>query len=505
MSEVRREAGQGLRHIVIVGGGTAGWMAATALSRVLAGSACRISLVESEAIGTVGVGEATIPSLPAFHSLLGVDEREFLRATAATFKLAIRFRDWRRPGEAYYHPFGAYGIGVEHALFQAWWLAARQRGAATPLEDWSASGLAAKRGRCGPARGGEAQARMPLSYAYHLDAQLYARFLRARAEAAGVTRIEGRVEHVDLDERGHIRELRLADGRRIAGEFFIDCSGFDGLLIARALGVSYIDWAQWLPCDRAIAAPSAATGELPPFTDAIAHDAGWRWRIPLQSRFGNGYVYSSRFTSDEQARDALLAGIGAPPLAEPRLLRFTPGRRAVAWRGNCLALGLAAGFLEPLESTGIHLIQTALGRLFGLFPGRETDAAVIEEYNRLTATEYERVRDFIILHYSAAGREDTPFWRHCRAQSLPESLEYKRELYAATGHVALYEGETFLAPSWLAIFAGLQVWPARHEPIVDILGFDTLRPRFETMHATLAAAAEARPSHAAYLRSQVGE
>lgn len=502
MSATETRGGGELRDIVIVGGGTAGWMAAAALSRVLQGSGCRVRLIESETIGTVGVGEATIPSLGAFHALLGIDEREFVNATSASFKLGIRFRDWHSPGSAYFHPFGTYGVGVEHPMFQAYWLGTRMRGQAKPLEEWSLSGLAARSGRFGPSTRG--QGGMPLSYAYHLDASQYARFLRRFAEAAGVERIEGLVRHVELDADGHVGQLQLEDGRSIRGDFYIDCSGFDGLLISRALGVGYVDWSEWLPCNRAVAVQSGFTGELPPYTDSIACGAGWRWRIPLQSRFGNGYVYSSHHLTDELARDTLLADIGGPPLGEPRLLRFQPGRRAEAWRANCLALGLAAGFLEPLESTGLHFVQTALGRLFSLFPSRNTDPAICAEYNRLTAAEYERVRDFIILHYAASSRGDTPFWQYCRTMTLPETLAYKRDLYVATGRIPMFEGETFLAASWLSIFAGMQVWPARHEPIVDFVGYEKVRGRFESMHAAIREGVGSLPTHETYLKSLLG-
>lgn len=508
-----------MRNFVIVGGGTAGWMAAAALARVLTGSAREITLVESEAIGTIGVGEATIPSLPAFHCLLEVDEREFLSATRATFKLAIQFRDWHRIGEVFLHPFGPYGLNTQHSLFQAYWLKRRKEGQPSPLEEWSVTGLAASMGRFGwpiglpigrsarerPAGGtgarpsDEASVLRNLSYAYHLDAVLYARFLRTYAENRGVRRIEGRVVDVMVDGGGLVDSVRLADGRSIGGDFFIDCSGFEALVIGKALKTGYIDWSHWLPCDRAVAVQCESAGELAPYTQSTARECGWQWRIPLQHRVGNGYVYSSAHVSDDAANMRLLERLEGEPLSDPKLLRFKAGRREQAWVANCLALGLAAGFLEPLESTSIHLVQTGLGRLFALFPDRDLDPAISAEYNRLTALEYERVRDFLILHYAASKREDAPFWHDCRSMPLPETLTYKRDLFARTGVIAMLEEETFLPASWLAIYAGLQIWPERDEPIVDLLSPGDLAARFEAMRADIRKAVEMLPVHATYL------
>lgn len=497
---------RGVRSLVIVGGGTAGWMAAAALARVLEGSWCEITLVESKAIGTIGV-DATIPSLPAFHHLLEVDEREFLSATRATFNLAIQFRDWRTIGEVFLHPFGPYGLNTQHSLFQAYWLKRRQEGHPSPLEEWSVTGLAASMGRFGwPSAGtcarqcDEPSALRNLSYAYHLDAVLYARFLRGYAEARGVRRVEGCVGSVTVDGRGLVDALCLQDGRSIRGDFFIDCSGFEALVIDKALKTGYIDWSHWLPCDRAVEVQCESAGELTPFTRSTARECGWQWRIPLQHRVGNGYVYSSTHLSDDAANTRLLERLEGAPLSDPRLLRFKAGRRMQAWVGNCLALGLAAGFLEPLESTSIHLVQTGLGRLFALFPDRDFDPAISAEYNRLTALEYEGVRDFLILHYAASKREDAPFWRDCRAMSPPETLSYKRDLFARTGVIAMMEEETFLPASWLAIYAGLHVWPERYAPIVDLLAAGDVATRFETMRVKIRNAVETLPAHATFLQ-----
>jgi tryptophan halogenase len=489
-----------LRSVIIVGGGTAGWMAAAALARVLEGSPCELTLVESAAIGTIGVGEATIPSLPAFHALLGVDERAFLTATRATFKLGIQFRDWRTIGAAFLHPFGPYGVDTPHELFQAYWLKRREEGQPSHLEEWSVTGLAAQQGRFGAPPPNDSSALRNLSYAYHLDATLYARFLRTYAEKRGVRRIEGEVIDVTIDPKGRVESLRLRDGRAISGDFFIDCSGFQALVIAKALQTDYIDWSHWLPCDRAVALQCASAAEPAPLTRSTARESGWQWRIPLQHRIGNGYVYSSAHLSDDEATASLAASLEGAPLADPRLLRFKAGRRRQVWVGNCLALGLAAGFLEPLESTSIHFVQTGLGRLFALFPDCDFDPAVSGEYNRLTALEYERVRDFLILHYAASKRDESPFWRDCRAMSLPETLTYKRDLFAKTGRIAMLEGETFQPGSWLAIYTGLGVWPERHEPLVDIFANAAAAARLESMREVIRTAVGRLPAHAAYLR-----
>lgn len=486
---------RGVRSLVIVGGGTAGWMAAAALARVM-GSSCEITLVESDAIGTIGVGEATIPSLPAFHRLLEVDEREFLRATGATFKLAIQFRDWRSIGDVFLHPFGPYGFNTQHALFQAYWLKRRQEGYPSPLEEWSVTGLAASMGRFGRPTGRLTE---NLSYAYHLDAVLYARFLRTYAENRGVLRIEGRVLDVMLDGAGRVDSLRLGDGRSIRGDFFIDCSGFEAVVIGKALKSGYVDWSHWLPCDRAVVVQCESAADLAPYTQSTARECGWQWRIPLRHRVGNGYVYSSAHLSDDAANSRLLERLEGAPISDSRLVRFKAGRRMQAWVGNCLALGLAAGFLEPLESTSIHLVQTGLGRLFALFPDRDFDPAISAEYNRLTALEYERVLDFLILHYAASKREDAPFWRDRRAMSLPETLTYKLDLFRRAGVIAMLEEETFLPASWLAIYAGLHVWPERYEPIVDLLPPGDMANRFETIRTDIRKAVGKLPAHATFL------
>lgn len=479
-------------------------MAAAALAKVLEGS-YQLVLIESDAIGTVGVGEATIPSIVSFHELLGLDEAEFMRATQATFKLAIEFRDWGAIGESFLHPFGRYGAGVEHALFQAYWLDAQKNGKASPLEDWCVSGVAAKLARFGRPVGQVSPVLAQLSYAYHLDASLYAQHLRRYAESRGVQRIEGQIVDVLLGGAERIEALRLADGATVSADFFVDCSGFQALLIAKALKIDFVDWSHWLPCDRAVAVQCESAGDLLPYTRSTAREAGWQWRIPLQHRTGNGYVYASEHLSDDEAQARLTHDMDGAPIGSPRLLRFKAGRRARAWVGNCVALGLAAGFLEPLESTSIHLVQTGLARLFSLFPDLDFDPAIQAEYNRLTAIEYERVRDFLILHYCATRRTDTPFWRQCHSMTLPESLSYAQALFERTGRIVSYEGETFLAPSWLAIYAGHRRWPARTEPILTVLSSAQLQQRFAAMPPLIRAAVESLPRHSDFLQNVTAE
>jgi tryptophan halogenase len=493
LSEIAQNATRRLRSIVIAGGGTPGWMAAAALSRVIADGSCAITLVESNAAHAVGVEGGSLPSLRAFHGLLGIEERDFVSAARATIKLGVRFRDWRTIGDTFLHPFGSYGVDINHDLIQAYWLKCRQEGRGSPLEEWSVTGLAASLGRFGVPPPKDSSALRHLSYAYHLDATLYSRFLRAYAEQRGVRRIEGDVAGATIDTRGRIESLRLADGRAIGGDFFVDCSGDDALIIAGALQSGYEDWSQWLPCDRAVTAPCAGAGHVAPVTLVTACEAGWQWRIPLQHGAGNGYAYSSAHLSDGEAAARLLERLEGAPLAELRLLRFRAGRRTQAWVGNCLALGSAAGFLGLLESTGMHLVQTGLGRLFGLFPDRDFDPAVSAEYNRLTALEYQRARDFLILHYAGSERDEAPFWRQCRGMELPETLAYKRDLFTRTGRIAALEEETFPPGSWLAIYAGLRLWPQRHEPVVDIFTPGAAAARFEAMRQKIRAAVETLP------------
>ncbi len=450
-----------VQRIVIVGGGTAGWMAAAALSKVLGRAGPKIELVESEEIGTVGVGEATIPQLLLFNRLLEIDEDEFVRATRATYKLGIEFVDWTRLGHRYIHPFGQYGIDMLGVEFHHLWLRGTTLGEAAPLDDYSLMAMAARAGRF--SRPVANQSKSPLSkiaYAFQFDASLYARFLRKFAEARGVVRTEGRIVRVARSsDSGFIEAVVLDDQRHVSGDLFIDCSGFRGLLIEQTLQSGYVDWTPWLPCDRAVAVPCERVEDPAPYTRSTACEAGWQWRIPLQHRTGNGYVYSSRYISDDEATARLLNRLDGAPAGEPRLLRFVGGHRKQAWVKNVVALGLAGGFLEPLESTSIHLVQSGIARLLTFFPTKNFEQAEIDAYNRATVAEYHYVRDFLVLHYKATERNDTPFWRDCQLLPAPEGLARKLDLFRTNGRIVRDKDELFTQTSWLAVLIGQGVKP----------------------------------------------
>ena len=438
--------------IVIAGGGTAGWMVAAALGRFLE-RGFRIRLVESDAIGTVGVGESTIPQIRLFNQALGLDEDAMLRACGGTFKLGIEFVGWGAPGERYMHAFGDVGRDVGLASFQHYWLRARALGQAGPLGDYSLNEITARAGRMHRGAPVTAPSIPAMPYAFHLDAGLYAGWLRRFAGARGVERSEGRIVAVERDgDSGDVAALTLESGERVAGDLFIDCTGFRGLLIEEAMGAGFESWSHWLPCDRALALPTA-TAAPRPYTQAVAQTAGWRWRIPLQHRTGNGHVYASAFIDDDAAAAALLAGVEEAPLDAPRQLRFAAGRRRRAWVGNIVAVGLSSGFLEPLESTSIHLVQSAISRLLKLLPGRRIPAATRAEYNRQTDVEIEGIRDFLILHYHANARPE-PFWQAVRAQPLPDSLAAKIDLYRSSGQIVREREELFTEVGWLQVLEG---------------------------------------------------
>jgi tryptophan halogenase len=476
-------------RVVIAGGGTAGWIAATALVRHL-GPLLSITLVESEEIGTVGVGESTIPTARTFHDLLGINERAFMRATQATFKLGISFENWAADGDSYFHPFGSIGRSVWMGDFHHFWLEARQQGIAEPYHRYSLEGEAARAGRF--ALGGQPA----LSHAYHLDATGYARFLRSLAEPAGVRRIEGRINHVvRAAETGRIEALSLASGERVEGDLFIDCTGFRALLIGGAMQVPFRDWGRWIATNRALAVQTESVGAPVPYTRAIAHGAGWRWQIPLQTRVGNGLVYADSELSDDEATARLLGALDGRPLFDPRPVRFATGMRATPWAGNCVALGLAAGFIEPLESTSIHLIQSAITRLIQAFPFNGISDAATERFNDQAVREWEQVRDFIILHYKLTRRDDTPFWRRCRDMAVPDSLAHRIAMFREVAQAWQDGGELFRVDSWAAVMLGQGVEPHGWHHLARLLGAGELRSAMGDLRRSIDATVQPLPSH----------
>lgn len=488
-----------IRDIVIVGGGTAGWMAAAGMARFLGTSRYSITLVESEQIGTVGVGEATIPKIVLFNQGLGIDEDTFIRETNATFKLGIDFVGWQRPDKVYFHPFGKLGLDIEGVDFQHYWMRWRE---ATQSDDhglFNIETLAARALKFDRDPAGHAG--FPrVNYAYQFDASLYAAFLRRYCEKLGVRRVEGKVAEVHQDgESGHVTRLGLEDGRDIGGDLFIDCTGFRGLLIEQTLKAGYEDWSHWLPVDRAVAVPCERQGPLTPYTRATARPAGWQWRIPLQHRTGNGHVYSSAFMSDDEAADILMASLDGAPLADPRQLRFTTGYRKLNWSKNVIAMGLASGFLEPLESTSIHLIQAAIGRLLDIFP-RKVEAPILRDaFNTSMRRHYTRIRDFLVTHYHQTDREDTPFWSHVKNYEPPEEVARRMELFTERGEVLAADDELFGEPSWFFVLNGQGRQPKAYHPVANFLPEDELRNRLAYLRQGINARLQRMPSHEAYI------
>lgn len=485
-----------IKEVVIVGGGTAGWMAAAALSRYLDNGYTRVTLIESEEIGTIGVGEATIPPLISFNQMLGINENEFVSATQGTFKLGIEFVDWGGPGERYFHPFGFFGQDLQGVHFHQLYLRERKKRVMQDISAWSMSAVAASMGKY--ARPG-AEARFPLTqllYAFHFDAGLYARFLRTYAERSGVTRIEGKIVDSTLrGEDGYVESVTLADGRKVAGDLFIDCSGFRALLIEQALETGHEDWTHWLPCNRAVAVPCSYSGQPDPFTRATARTKGWQWRIPLQHRMGNGFVYSSDHVSDDEAEQTLLANLEGEPLDTPRRLSFKTGRRLLAWNKNVVSMGLSSGFIEPLESTSIHFIQSGIAKLIALFPDKRFNPIERDEYNRQMQDLSEDVRDFIILHYNATKRDDSEFWNRCRTMTIPDSLARKIELWRAKGRLFREGLELFATTSWVAVMLGQGIIPEDHEPAADALDEEKVTAALEQMRLAYLQTAERLPAH----------
>ena len=483
-------------RIVIVGGGTAGWMTAAALARFVPASH-RIELVESDEIGTVGVGEATIPQIHLFNAALDLDEAEFLRETKGSFKLGIEFDGWLRPGESYMHAFGNVGRAQGLLPFQHYWARGRSLGLSKPLLHYSLNELAARTLRMQRGRRTPTSPEMP--YAYHFDAGLYAAYLRRYAEARGVVRHEGKVAGVTRTANGDIAAVALDDDRSIAGDFFIDCSGFRGLLIEQELQTGYDDWSEWLPCNRAMAVPCAASGDFTPYTRSSARSAGWQWRIPLQNRIGNGYVYCSNYISDDEAAATLLANLDGAPLGDPRPLRFTTGKRRQLWNRNCLAIGLSSGFMEPLESTSIHLIQSTISRFLAVLPRGPADPAIVAEFNRQADFEFERIRDFLILHYTANQRVGEPLWDHVRTMPLPETLTAKIDQFRAAAYIHREHEELFTEVAWFQVLAGQGIEPHGWNPLADALTPQQLAQFLSVTEAALTEEARAMPLHADFL------
>ncbi|MBN8807879.1 MAG: tryptophan 7-halogenase [Sphingomonas sp.] len=491
-------------RIVIAGGGTAGWTAAATCARFL-GNRATISLVESDAIGTIGVGEATIPQIHNLLIGLGLDQAEFLRRTNASFKLGIEFVDWRRVGHSYVHSFGTVGRGVGLIPFRQLWLRGRALGVAGDYGDYSANVAAARRGKFVIGDGRDRN--LPdLAYAYHFDATLFAAMLRDYAEANGVCRVEGTIASVERNgASGDIRALTLDGGRAVVGDLFLDCTGFRSLLLGQALDVPFVDWRRYLPCDTALAVPCANSGPLRPYTQSIARPAGWQWRIPLQHRTGNGHVFASEFMSVDEASVLLLANLEGEPLADPRPIRFTTGHRREFWAANCVGLGLAAGFMEPLESTSIHLVQSALGRLLNVLPRDLTDLATARDtFNRLSTIEWQRVRDFLVLHYVANDRVGEPFWDHCRHIDLPATLAEKIALFEESGAFVREEDELFLDDSWGQVMLGQGIEPRSWSPLADNVAGAEIGPFLDTLARAARVRADAMPDHRSFIAAMTG-
>jgi tryptophan halogenase len=494
-----------IRRIVIVGGGTAGWMTAAALIKILGPDYADITLVESEQIGIVGVGEATIPQIATFNRMLAFDESDFVRATQGTFKLGIEFVNWGHPGNRYFHPFGPFGVDMEGISFHAFWLKARAAGASHPITDYSLQAVAARANKFMRRQNIPQSPLATISYAFHFDAGLYARFLRRYAEERGVKRQEGKIVQVPLrGEDGYVEAVVLEDGRRIEGQLFIDCSGFRGLLIEEALHTGYEDWSRWLPCDRAWAVPCESVSPLTPYTRSTAHAAGWQWRIPLQHRIGNGHVYCSQYMSDDEAAAILLQNLDGKAIADPRPLRFVTGRRRRFWNRNCVALGLASGFIEPLESTSIHLIQSGIAKLLTMFPDQGFEPADIDRYNRVVGQEFEQVLDFLALHYKVNRREDSEFWRYCANMSIPERLAEKISLFESRGRVFRENDELFNHTSWFAVMVGQGLATRGFDPVADVLDDQENAHRLGQLRAAINNCADYMPGHAAFIRDHCG-
>ncbi len=487
-----------IRSIVIVGGGSAGWMTAAALSNAL-GKHCAITLIESEEIGTVGVGEATVPPIRTFNQTLGIDEREFMKATQGSIKLGIEFVDWAKLGHRYFHPFGTFGRPFDYGAVHQFWCQARAKGDTTRFDEYSMAWILAKQNKFAPPSPDQRNVLSTYDYAYHFDAGLYARYLRGYSEQRGVIRHEGKISSVQQNgESGFVESVTMEDGRMCGADLFIDCSGFRGLLIEGALETGYVEWTHWLPCNRALAVPCASVADLTPYTRSSAREAGWQWRIPLQHRTGNGYVYSSDHISDDDAAQTLLSTLDGKALGDPRPLRFVTGRRKKAWNKNVIAIGLSNGFIEPLESTSLHLIQANIAKLLALFPDRDFDPMISDEFNFISVTETERIRDFIILHYKLTQRDDSELWRYCANMTVPDTLQFKIDHFKKYGRLIARDMDLFGPASWSAVHIGQLNFPDNTDPLLDyrdVDGADWLRK----LNAAMTAASSQVPTHQQFI------
>ncbi|PKM18391.1 MAG: tryptophan halogenase [Gammaproteobacteria bacterium HGW-Gammaproteobacteria-15] len=482
-----------VKKVVIAGGGTAGWVAAAALSKRLKGL-IDVVLIESEEIGTVGVGESTVPPVQLFHNLLGINEQEFMQATDATFKLAISFENWGQQGDHYFHPFGVTGKGSFLSDFQHYYLHGLNQGIAAPFGDYCYELQAAKQHKFAKTE------QSTINYAYHLDAGRYARFLRRFSEELGAVRIEGKIAQVQQHVNGDIRSVVLESGQEITGDLFIDCTGFRALLIEQTLKTGYERWDHWLPCNKAVVVQTEPGPTVPPYTRAIAHDSGWQWKIPLQHRVGNGLVYASDYLSDDKARQRLLNGLEAPAIMEPRVLSYQTGRRKKFWHKNCVAIGLSSGFIEPLESTSIFLFMSGIIRLLRLFPFNGVTPALTDEYNQQSITEVEKIRDFIILHYHQTERNDSPFWDYCRTMTIPDSLAHRIELFRESAHAFQTGDEMFRLESWSHVMLGQRLQPQSYHQLVAGLNNGELSRHLQQIRDTINSAVHRLPSHRDFLR-----
>ncbi|RKQ71165.1 tryptophan halogenase [Litorimonas taeanensis] len=493
-----------IRKIVIAGGGTAGWMSAAALARLVCPLGIEVTLIESEQIGTVGVGEATLPHLRFFNQTLGIDEKELIKATQATIKLGIEFCNWGQIGDHYIHPFGDYGREIQNIDFHHFWTHLRRSGFDSRACNYSLPVIMAEQNKFGLPSQDPTQLMSSFSYAYQFNATDYALFLRRFAEKLGVKRVEGKIEKVNLaPETGDILSLQLETGHIEEGDFFIDCTGFRALLLKEALGVGYDDWTQYLPCDRAVAVPCEGDSAPEPYTRATAQKAGWTWRIPLQHRVGNGHVYCSEYMSDEQAAEILLNGLEGKPTNNPLFLKFDTGWRKKSWEKNCVAIGLSSGFLEPLESTSIYLIQAAITHFIELLPNRRNSPKDRTEFNRVMALEVERIRDFLILHYHATKRDDSPFWNYVRTMQVPDSLKEKMDLFKQTGTIQDYKTGLFLYASWLSVYLGQGIIPDSSHPIVKTFNAKQIMGFMETLQSNIQSTVAALPPHREFLNQYV--